>query len=135
MDHHPLDAAIQPIPHPPNSPSIKSTSLQFREQDVAGNRVKGLPEVQIDDIFTAILFYKSIYMPQRNMSAGAERIYIKGIYASTHFILQAYLGDRGLSVSDWNAFFPALHVLNHSLILPRLSFREFRQFCHGVRRN
>lgn len=39
-------------------------------------------------------------MPQRNMSACAERIYIKGIY-----ILPAYLDDRDLSVSYWNAFF------------------------------
>ncbi|KAK4818440.1 hypothetical protein QYF61_013127 [Mycteria americana] len=30
IDHYPLDATIQPIPHPLNSPPIKSISLQFK---------------------------------------------------------------------------------------------------------
>ncbi|KAK4816043.1 hypothetical protein QYF61_011051 [Mycteria americana] len=47
VDHYPLDMAIQPIPYPPNSPSIKSVSLQFRDKDVVGDHVKGLTEVQI----------------------------------------------------------------------------------------
>ncbi|KAK4831119.1 LOW QUALITY PROTEIN: hypothetical protein QYF61_015422 [Mycteria americana] len=34
VDCYPLDAAIQPIPYPLNSPPIKSTSLQFREKVV-----------------------------------------------------------------------------------------------------
>ncbi|KAK4818706.1 hypothetical protein QYF61_017927 [Mycteria americana] len=34
IDHYPLDATIQPIPYPLNSPPIKSLSLQFREKDV-----------------------------------------------------------------------------------------------------
>ncbi|KAK4807049.1 hypothetical protein QYF61_018390 [Mycteria americana] len=46
VDHYPLDATIQLIPHPLNSPSIKSISLQFREKDVVGDHVKGLTEVQ-----------------------------------------------------------------------------------------
>ncbi|KAK4818489.1 hypothetical protein QYF61_014219 [Mycteria americana] len=32
--HYPLDATIQPIPYPLNSPPIKSVPLQFREKDV-----------------------------------------------------------------------------------------------------
>lgn len=39
------------------------------------------------------------------MSAAAKGIYIKGIYILTHFGLQAYLGDWGLSISYWNVFF------------------------------
>ena len=40
----------QPIPNPLNSPSFKSTPLQFREKDVVrGDRVKGFEEVQVDD--------------------------------------------------------------------------------------
>ncbi|KAK4820330.1 hypothetical protein QYF61_023563 [Mycteria americana] len=50
VDHCCLDVTIQPIPHPLNSPPIKSLSLQFREKDVVGDRVEGLMEVQIDDI-------------------------------------------------------------------------------------
>jgi len=50
IDYYPLDATFQPIPHPPNSPPIKSISLQFREKDVVGDRVKGLTEVHIDII-------------------------------------------------------------------------------------
>ncbi|KAK4827087.1 LOW QUALITY PROTEIN: hypothetical protein QYF61_014189 [Mycteria americana] len=50
IDHYPLDATIQPIPYPLNSPPIKSISLQFREKDVVGDHVKGFTEVQIDHI-------------------------------------------------------------------------------------
>ncbi|KAK4825966.1 hypothetical protein QYF61_003535 [Mycteria americana] len=50
IDHYPLDTIIQTIPHPPNSPPIKSISLLFTEKDVVGDQVKGLTEVQIDDI-------------------------------------------------------------------------------------
>ncbi|KAK4826723.1 LOW QUALITY PROTEIN: hypothetical protein QYF61_010976 [Mycteria americana] len=50
VDCYPLGATIQPIPYPLNSPPIKSISLQFREKDVVGDRVKGFTEVQIDDI-------------------------------------------------------------------------------------
>ncbi|KAK4806258.1 hypothetical protein QYF61_013402 [Mycteria americana] len=38
IDRNSLDAAIQPIPYPLNSPPIKSLSLQFREKDVVGDR-------------------------------------------------------------------------------------------------
>ncbi|KAK4816932.1 hypothetical protein QYF61_025428 [Mycteria americana] len=38
----PLRDTTRPIPHPPNSPPIKSISLQFREKDVVGDHVKGL---------------------------------------------------------------------------------------------
>ncbi|KAK4825808.1 hypothetical protein QYF61_002413 [Mycteria americana] len=41
IDHCPLDATIQPIPHPPSSPPIKSISLQFREKDVVGDHSPG----------------------------------------------------------------------------------------------
>ncbi|KAK4832883.1 hypothetical protein QYF61_026433 [Mycteria americana] len=41
VDHYPLDATIQTIPHPPNSPPIKSISLQFREKDVVGDHSPG----------------------------------------------------------------------------------------------
>ncbi|KAK4832304.1 LOW QUALITY PROTEIN: hypothetical protein QYF61_021703, partial [Mycteria americana] len=38
VDHYLLDVTIQPVPHPLNSPPIKSISLQFREKDVVGDR-------------------------------------------------------------------------------------------------
>lgn len=38
---------VQQIPHPSNSPSIKSRSLQFRGKNVVGNSVKGLTEVPV----------------------------------------------------------------------------------------
>ncbi|KAK4824907.1 LOW QUALITY PROTEIN: hypothetical protein QYF61_021422 [Mycteria americana] len=47
-DRYPLDATIQPIPCPLNSPPIKSISLQFREKDVVGNHV---PQVVTNLIF------------------------------------------------------------------------------------
>ena len=50
IDHNPLAVSSQPIPNPSNSPSIKSTLLQFREKDVMRDHVRGFAEVQIDDI-------------------------------------------------------------------------------------
>ncbi|KAK4828525.1 hypothetical protein QYF61_026947 [Mycteria americana] len=57
VDHYPLDATIQSIPHPLNSPSIRFISLQFREKDVVGDLVKGLTEVHIDDIHSSSLVH------------------------------------------------------------------------------
>jgi len=55
VDHYPLAVTIQPIPHPLDSPPIKSMSLQFGEKDVVGDCVKGLTEVQIDHIHISSL--------------------------------------------------------------------------------
>ncbi|PKU40563.1 testosterone 17-beta-dehydrogenase 3-like [Limosa lapponica baueri] len=41
IDHYPLDATIQMIPHPLKSSPIKSISLQFREKDMVGVHIKG----------------------------------------------------------------------------------------------
>ena len=57
VDHYPLDATIQSIPHPPNSLLVKSISFQCREKDVVGDRVKGLTEVQIDHIHHSSLVH------------------------------------------------------------------------------
>ncbi|PKU44713.1 hypothetical protein llap_4987 [Limosa lapponica baueri] len=40
---------IQRFPHPPNRPSTKSISHQFKEKNIVWDRVKGLIEIQIDD--------------------------------------------------------------------------------------
>jgi len=45
-----LAASSQPTPNPLNSPSFKCTPLQFRQKDVVRDHVKGLAEVQVDDI-------------------------------------------------------------------------------------
>ena len=50
VDHYPLPVNIQSIPYPVNSSPVKSISPQFREKHVVGDSVKGLTEVQIDDI-------------------------------------------------------------------------------------
>ncbi|XP_048790014.1 uncharacterized protein LOC125688256 [Lagopus muta] len=50
IDHHPLSAAFQPIAYPSGRPPIKSTSLQFGDEDVVGDHVKGLAQVQVNDI-------------------------------------------------------------------------------------
>lgn len=42
----PLDVAVQEMPHPPNSPSIKSISGQFKGKDAVGDQSKSLTEVQ-----------------------------------------------------------------------------------------
>lgn len=39
-----------PVPYPANNPSVKSTSLQFRGKNIGPDCIKGLTEVQVDDI-------------------------------------------------------------------------------------
>lgn len=46
IDLYSIDEYIQPIPHPWNSPSIKSILLQFREKGAAGGHVKDPTETQ-----------------------------------------------------------------------------------------
>ena len=41
---------FQAIPYPLSSLSFKSIFLQFRDKDVVGDHIKGLAEVQVDDI-------------------------------------------------------------------------------------
>ena len=50
IDHQPLSMAFQPISYPTSGPPIKSTSLQFADKDVVGDHVKGLGQVQVNDI-------------------------------------------------------------------------------------
>ncbi|KAK4829247.1 hypothetical protein QYF61_002533 [Mycteria americana] len=57
---------MQPIPHSPNSPPIKSISIQFKEKDVVGDHAKGLTEVQIDDILTPS--YKATRLIRQDLS-------------------------------------------------------------------
>jgi len=49
-DHHFLDLIQQPVLCPVNNSPIKSICFQFGEKDVVGYHIKGLTEVQIDDI-------------------------------------------------------------------------------------
>ena len=50
VDRHPLSVSFQPISYPTSGPPIKSTSLQFGDKDVVGDYVKGLDQVQVNDI-------------------------------------------------------------------------------------
>ena len=56
-----LDVTIQPISHPPRSPSIKYISLQFREKDIVEDHVKGFTEVHLDDICSSSLVSRCSY--------------------------------------------------------------------------
>ncbi|PKU41176.1 hypothetical protein llap_8516 [Limosa lapponica baueri] len=56
IDHCPLDPTIQPVPHPLNSPPIKSLPL-LTSADVVEDRIKGLTEVQIDIICSSSLIH------------------------------------------------------------------------------
>ncbi|KAK4827407.1 hypothetical protein QYF61_017837 [Mycteria americana] len=46
IDHNSLSATIQPISYPPNGPSIKPTSPQFRDKDVVRDSVKCFAQIQ-----------------------------------------------------------------------------------------
>ncbi|KAK4808881.1 hypothetical protein QYF61_007996 [Mycteria americana] len=47
IDHNSLSATIQPIPYPPSGPSVKSTSLQFRDKDVVRDSIKCFAQIQL----------------------------------------------------------------------------------------
>ena len=70
INRHILPAAFQPIPCPSAGPPIKSTSHQFGDRDVAGNNVKGLAQVQVNDIarlpFVTTLQLKD-FLPTSNL--------------------------------------------------------------------
>jgi len=51
--------AFQPISYPVSGPPIKSTSLQFGDKDVMGDNVKGLAQVQLNDIGRLPLIHQS----------------------------------------------------------------------------
>jgi len=55
--HCPPLYGLEPVFRSSNSPPIKSISFQSREKDVVGYRVKGLTELQIDDIRGASLVH------------------------------------------------------------------------------
>ena len=50
IDNSPLATTIQSIPYPSNSPVFKSIYLQLRDKNVVQDHVKGLAQVQVDDI-------------------------------------------------------------------------------------
>ena len=50
IDSNPLATIIETIIYQPNSPAFKSISLQFRDKNVVQYHLKGLAQVQVDDI-------------------------------------------------------------------------------------
>ena len=60
--------ASQPIPNPLNSPSFKSTPLQFREKDMVRDHVKGLAEVQKD----VIRYLSPIHQSHHSITEGHQ---------------------------------------------------------------
>jgi len=50
IDYNSLCASIEPVPYPTSGPSVKSMSFQFRDKDIIWESVKGLAQVQADDV-------------------------------------------------------------------------------------
>ncbi|RMC15251.1 hypothetical protein DUI87_07438 [Hirundo rustica rustica] len=48
--HHSLGLAIQPVPNPARSAPVQATGCQLIQECAVGDSVKGLAEVQIDNI-------------------------------------------------------------------------------------
>ena len=57
LSHNSLNLILQPVFLPSNSPPIKCVSFQFDEKDVVWHCVKGLAEVEIDDISVSSLVH------------------------------------------------------------------------------
>ena len=58
-DHHPLGPAFQPVFNPPHRLLIQPTYQQFIYEDLMEDSVKGLPEVQTDNIYCSPLVYQA----------------------------------------------------------------------------
>lgn len=57
VNHHLLDATMEPIPCPSKSPSPESISLQFREKQVVRDQVKCFTAVPMKDICSPFLVH------------------------------------------------------------------------------
>ncbi|KAK4812272.1 LOW QUALITY PROTEIN: hypothetical protein QYF61_012947, partial [Mycteria americana] len=94
VDCYPLDATIQPIPYPLNSPPIKSISLQFREKDV------------VQDHQPFLLFFASL---------------AKFSSSCTLAFLTPSLHKRAVSLYSSQVTCPCFHCLCSSLLLSSLT--------------
>lgn len=57
--HHTLDTTVQPLFNPPHCLLIQPTHQQLLCKDLTGDSVKGLTEVQTDNIHCPSLFYQA----------------------------------------------------------------------------
>ena len=71
-DDQSLSTNLQPVPCPLNSPLVKSIPLQFVEKGVMGDHVKGLIEVQIDDINDSSLVHWCNYAIVGSTAQGSS---------------------------------------------------------------
>ena len=92
IDHNPLVASSQPIPNPLNSPSIKSTLLQFGEKDMVSDRVKGLAEVQVDDIHCPSPIHRSRHSIVEGHQIGQARsVLVEATLAVSNHLFISYV--------------------------------------------
>ncbi|KAK4828658.1 hypothetical protein QYF61_000376 [Mycteria americana] len=91
VDCNSLSATIQPIPYPPSGPSIKSTSLQFRDKDVMQGSVKCFAQVQLSYCLmnNEKLLTRTVYDTRavvKNLVPGTEYLFqlrtVKGLDSS-----------------------------------------------------
>uniref|UniRef100_A0A663DJS2 Zinc finger matrin-type 1 n=1 Tax=Aquila chrysaetos chrysaetos TaxID=223781 RepID=A0A663DJS2_AQUCH len=55
---HQINVTVCPIPYPLSGPSIKSTSLQFRDKDVVRDSAKSFAQVQVADVHCSSLIHQ-----------------------------------------------------------------------------
>lgn len=67
IDDNPQAAAFQLTPYPPSSLPFKSISLQFRDKDVVGDHVKGLADVQVNNIIAFPLSTDAVSLSQKTI--------------------------------------------------------------------
>ncbi|RMB92284.1 hypothetical protein DUI87_31396 [Hirundo rustica rustica] len=76
MQHHSppsLDPAIQPVPNPAQSAPVQAMSCQLFQEYAVGDSVKGLAEVQIDNIHSLSCIHQAGHLVMNGDQVGQTR--------------------------------------------------------------
>ena len=79
IDNDSFTMTIQPILYSLNSPAFKSICLQFRDNDVLWDHVKGLTQVQVDDICCPSFVHRCCHPIIEGHQIGQARSALGGV--------------------------------------------------------
>ena len=83
-----LDATIQPISYPSHSPFIKSISLPFRGNNVVGDHIKGLTDVQEDGIsHSSLVHWCNHFTVEGHLDNQSQFAYGEAMFAGLSHLL------------------------------------------------
>ncbi|RMC06536.1 hypothetical protein DUI87_15973 [Hirundo rustica rustica] len=104
VHHHSLGPAMQPVPNPAKSAPVQAVGCQLIQECAVGDSVKGLAEIQIDNI----------HSPSCTHQMG--HLVIKGDQASTeYFRFKVIIMNVYLSVTKGTGTFGRVHLVKEKM--------------------